>query len=245
MELIVGNRTYSSWSMRSGVLLRWMNVGHRERRLSLSFDPASAFKTEIAKYSNMGTVPILVVPMTDERDTPPVVLGDSYIIMEYLAETFPEKGVWPQDPNLRAIALNMCAQMHAGFSALRSACPMNIGVDQSEVGQIIWRDRDDVRQDVTRIENIWAHALSLSKGPFLCGDFSGVDTYFAPVVIRLKFGLPINTETAAYMEAIFEHEAVKSWIKGALTEDEFLAFDEPYRIDKNANLTQKNETISL
>lgn len=68
MELIVGNRTYSSWSMRSGVLLRWMNVGHKEQRLSISFDPASAFKTEIAKYSNMGTVPILVVPMTDERD---------------------------------------------------------------------------------------------------------------------------------------------------------------------------------
>ena len=244
MELIAGNRTYSLWSMRSGVLLRWRKVGHRERRLSLSFDPASAFKTEIAK-TNMGTVPILVVPMTHERDTPPVVLGDSYIIMEYLAETFPEKGVWPQDPPLRAIARNMCAEMHAGFSALRSACPMNIGVDQSEVGQIIWRDRDDVRQDVTLIENIWAHALSLSKSPFLCGDFSGGDTYFAPVVMRLKFGLPISTETAAYMEAIFEHEAVKSWIKDALKEDEFLAFDEPYRIDKNANLTQKNETISL
>ncbi len=133
LQLYIGNKNYSSWSMRAWVLLRQAGIPFDEQYVRFdSFDNQSEFKRTMTAVSPTGTVPLL-----RDGDT---TVWDSLAIAEYVAEQFPEKALWPKDKAARAAARSICAEMHGGFTALRGACPMNIDADLAEVGKIVWRD---------------------------------------------------------------------------------------------------------
>jgi glutathione S-transferase len=155
---------------------------------------------------------------------------DTLAIAEYVAEKFPEKHLWPQNVQARARARSVCAEMHAGFSGLRSACPMNIEAALPEVGVIVWRDQPVVRADVQRIISMWTELLNEHQGPMLFGEFSIADAYFAPVCMRLKsYALPVPGHISEYVERVCALPGVQAWIADALVEKDFVAVDEPYR----------------
>lgn len=230
--LYVGNHNYSSWSMRAGVLMRAFAPDFTEKLLHFDgFDAASNFKREAGKIAPTATVPILVD--TDEIDATggPLAVWDTLAIAEYVADIRPDAPVWPRQRAVRARARSLCAEMHAGFQALRGNCLMNIGPDLSRVGALIWRDQPTVRANVARLEAAWADILKLSGGPFLGGEFGAIDAYFAPIVMRLHYyGLPVSPATRSYMDQIFAHPAVNDWIKTALSTAVFIDFEEPYRL---------------
>ena len=224
LKLYIGNKNYSSWSMRPWVLLRQANIAFEEIKVRFdSFDKDSTFKGVMANVSPVGKVPALV----DDG----FVVWDTLAIAEYLAEKFPAKTLWPQDMQARARARSLCAEMHSGFGALRAACPMNIEAELAATGQLIWRDKPAVRADVARIVAMWRELLAQHKGPMLMGEFGIVDAFFAPVCMRLKsYALPIPAEITAYIERLCLLPGVKAWIDDALLENDFRDFEEPYRI---------------
>ena len=224
LKLYIGNKNYSSWSMRPWVLLRQADIAFEEIKVRFdSFDSASSFKKTIDNVSPVGKVPALV----DDG----FVVWDTLAIAEYLAEKFPAKALWPQDMQARARARSLCAEMHSGFGALRSACPMNIEADLAAVGQLIWRDKPAVRADVARIVAMWRELLEQSKGPMLFGQFTHADAYFAPVAMRLKtYALPVPASITAYIDRLCATNGVKAWIDDARLENDFRDFEEPYRM---------------
>lgn len=223
MRLVIGNKNYSSWSMRPWVLMRACGIAFTEEKLRFDFTPDSAFRRAVAAVSPAGKVPVLLL---DDG----FAVWDTLAIAETLADRFPQAGVWPADANLRARARSVSAEMHSGFSALRNHCPMNIEASLHEVGARIWAEQAAVRADVSRIEAIWADALAMSGGPFLFGGFGAADAFYAPVVMRLRsYGLPVGETTRAYMDRAVAHPAVAAWIADALAEQDFIAEDEPYR----------------
>ena len=154
-------------------------------------------------------------------------------IAEYLAEKFPDKQLWPQGVQERARARSICAEMHSGFTALRSACAMNIEAQLADVGALIWRDNAGVRNDVARVVAMWGELLAASHGPMLFGAFSIADSYFAPVAMRLKtYALPVPADISAYIERLSAMHGVNAWIDAALAENDFLDFEEPYRLQR-------------
>ena len=190
-----------------------------------SFAPDSDFKKVIGPVSPVGKVPALV-----DAD---LAVWDTLAIAEYLAEQFPGKQLWPADVKARARARSICAEMHSGFTALRSACPMNIEAHLPEVGQLAWRDKPAVRADVARLVAMWSELLAQHGGPMLFGAFSVADAYFAPVVMRLKtYALPVPDEIAAYMLRVCALPGVKAWVHGALAEHDFRDFEEPFRLQR-------------
>jgi glutathione S-transferase len=223
LRLYIGNKNYSSWSMRPWTLLRQCGIPFEEVAVRMdAFAPGSEFKRRLAEISPAGKVPVLV-----DGD---VAIWDTLAIVEYLAEKFPELHLWPADPALRARARSVCAEMHSGFGALRSACSMNIEAHLPDVGAIIWRDRADVRADVARIAQIWSDLLQASGGPMLCGAFGIADAFFTPAVMRFRsYALPLPEVAASYMERVCALPGVRAWIAAALAEHDFLAFEEPYR----------------
>jgi glutathione S-transferase len=224
-KLYIGNKNYSSWSMRPWVLLTQAGIPFEEVRVRFdSFDAGSAFKQAVGAQNPVGKVPVLV-----EDDG--FAVWDTLAIAETLAEQFPEKQLWPADPRARARARSVCAEMHSGFGALRSACGMNIEARLPEVGAILWRDHAGVRADVARIVQIWQSLLAEHGGPMLFGRFGIADAFYAPVVMRLKtFSLPVPDDVAAYMERVCALPGVAAWIEGALAEQDFRPFEEPYRV---------------
>ena len=224
LKLYIGNKNYSSWSMRPWVLLRQADIAFEEVKVRFdSFDSSSSFKKTIGDVTPVGKVPALV----DDG----FVVWDTLAIAEYLAEKFPTKKLWPQDVQARARARSLCAEMHSGFGALRAACPMNIEADLAATGQLIWRDKPAVRADVARIVAMWRELLAQHKGPMLMGKFGIVDAFFAPVCMRLKsYALPVPAEITAYIERLCLLPGVKAWIDDALLENDFRDFEEPYRI---------------
>lgn len=224
LKLYIGNKNYSSWSMRPWVLLRQADIAFEEVKVRFdSFDSSSSFKKTIGDVTPVGKVPALV----DDG----FVVWDTLAIAEYLAEKFPDKALWPQDVQARARARSLCAEMHSGFGALRAACPMNIEADLAATGQLIWRDKPAVRADVARIVAMWRELLAQHKGPMLMGKFGIVDAFFAPVCMRLKsYALPVPAEITAYIERLCLLPGVKAWIDDALLENDFRDFEEPYRI---------------
>lgn len=224
LKLYIGNKNYSSWSMRPWVLLRQAGIAFEETKVRFdSFDSSSCFKQTMADVTPVGKVPALV----DHG----FVVWDTLAIAEYLAEKFPAKSLWPQDMQSRARARSICAEMHSGFGALRSACPMNIEADLTTTGQLIWRDKPAVRTDVARIVSMWSALLETSKGPMLFGQFTIADAYFAPVVMRLKtYALPVPAHITAYMDRLCATPGVKAWIDDALLENDFRDFEEPFRV---------------
>lgn len=226
LKLYIGNKNYSSWSMRPWVLLKQAGIPFEEIKVRFdSFDANSVFKEKISGVNPVGKVPAL--------DDGGFVVWDSLAICEYLAEKFPEKNLWPQDMQARARARSVCAEMHSGFGALRSACPMNIEADLRDVGRLAWRDKPAVRADVQRLIAMWSELLAEHKGAFLFGDFSIADAFFAPVCMRLKgYALPVPADITAYIERLSALPGVKAWIDDALAENDFREFEEPYRLKR-------------
>jgi glutathione S-transferase len=226
LKLYIGNKNYSSWSMRPWVLLKQAGIAFEEVKLRFdSFDANSTFKEKIGGVNPAGRVPAL--------DDDGFVVWDTLAIAEYLAERFPEKQLWPQELKARARARSICAEMHSGFGALRSACPMNIEADLSDMGQLIWRDKSAVRADVQRIVEMWTELLEQYKGPMLFGKFGIADAFFAPVCMRLsRYALPVPPAINAYIQRVSALPGVKAWIDDALAENDFREFEEPYRVKR-------------
>lgn len=223
MQLTIGNKNYSSWSMRPWVLMKQAGIPFEEKMLRFdAFTPQSRFKTELATLTPAGRVPVLV----DDG----LVVWDTLAIAEYLAERFPAKKLWPADVKARARARSVCAEMHSGFGALRSHFPMNIEARLPEVGAKALAEQAGVRADIERIVQMWTELLREHGGPLLFGEFSIADAYFAPVVMRFTtYAPPLPAEVTAYMERVKALPGVAAWIEGALAERDFLDFEEPYR----------------
>ena len=226
LKLYIGNKNYSSWSMRAWVLLKQAGIPFEEvmvRFDSFDEDAGSSFKRTLKTLTPTGKVPVLV-----DGD---LAVWDTLAIAEYLAEQFPDKALWPRDKAARARARSICAEMHAGVTALRGNCPMNIEAALADTGALIWRDKPAVRTDVDRLVAMWRELLSQYGGPLLFGGFTIADAYFAPVCMRLKsYALPLPADIAAYLERVCALPGVRAWINEALAEKDFLAFEEPYRL---------------
>jgi len=224
LKLYIGNKNYSSWSMRPWVLLKQACIAFEEVMVRFdSFEASSQFKQAVSVLSPTGRVPFLV-----DGD---LVVWDTLSIAEYLAERFPEKWLWPADAMARARARSVCAEMHSGFGALRNSFPMNIEAQLPEMGQLELRDKPAARADLQRIDAMWSELLAHSQGPMLFGAFSVVDAYFAPVCMRIRtYALPVSAGVAAYVERVAALPGVKAWIYDALAEKDFRAFEEPYRL---------------
>ncbi len=226
-KLYIGNKNYSSWSMRPWVLLKQAGIAFEEVKVRFdSFDSNSEFRKTLSQVTPVSKVPVLV-----DGD---LVVWDTLAIAEYVAEQHPDKHLWPADPKARARARSVCAEMHSGFTGLRTHCPMNIEATLPEVGALIWRDKPSVRTDVQRIIEMWSGLLQEHDGPMLFGEFTIADAYFAPVCMRLEtYALPVPAVITSYVERVCELPGVKAWIDGALAENDFRDFEEPYRPSRN------------
>lgn len=226
LKLVIGNKNYSSWSMRPWVLLKQAEIPFEEIKVRFdAFTPVSSFKKTVNALTPTGKVPVLL-----DGD---LVVWDTLAIAEYVAEQFADKHLWPRDKAARARARSVCAEMHAGFTGLRSHCPMNIEARLPEVGALIWRDQPAVRSDVARLVAMWDELLKTHGGPMLFGDFSVADAYFAPICTRLtSYALPLPPAIAGYVARVQALAGVKAWIDGALAEQDFLDFEEPYRLKR-------------
>jgi len=223
MQLAIGNKNYSSWSMRPWVLMRQAGIAFEEVMLRFdAFTPDSAFKATLARLSPAGKVPVLL-----DGD---FAVWDTLAIAEYLAEKFPDKALWPADVRARARARSVCAEMHSGFGALRSNFPMNIEAALPDIGHKLLAEQPDARTDLARIVAIWTELLEQHRGPMLFGAFGIADAYFAPVVMRIVgYGLPVPPAVAAYIARVQALPSVATWCDEARAEHDFVPFDEPYR----------------
>jgi len=224
MKLLIGNKNYSSWSMRPWVLLTQFDIPFEEVRVPFeSFAADSRFKAAVAERSPAGKVPVLV-------DDDGFAVWDSLAIAEYVAEKFPEKALWPRDVRRRARARSVCAEMHSGFGTMRDVFGRSIEASLPGVGARVLAGNEAARADLARMTRLWQEALDASGGPFLFGEFSIADAYFAPVVMRMRtYALPVPPDVAAYVERATAAKGTAAWIRGALAEQEFLQFEEPYR----------------
>ncbi|HRO58284.1 MAG TPA: glutathione S-transferase family protein [Burkholderiaceae bacterium] len=227
MRLHVGNKNYSSWSMRAWVLMRQARIDFEETLVRFdSFDADSEFKRQLAGLSPTGKVPVLETTI----DGQPQVIWDTLAIAEYLAERFPDRGLWPDAAGARARARSVVAEMHSGFTALRGAFPMNIEARLPTVGERTLAEQPAVVADVARVTGLWLDCLSASEGPFLFGGFGIADAFFAPVVMRFRtYGVPLDAVSKDYAARIEQAQGVSQWIEGALAEKDFRPFEEPYR----------------
>ena len=209
--LYVGNKNYSSWSFRPWIALEAAGIPFTDRVIPFDF---AAGNPEIRKVSPTGKVPVL-----HHGD---VRVWESLAIIEYVAELFPDAGIWPKDRAARAEARAISMEMLSGFRALRGACPMNI---RRKPGAITLPD--GVMDDVARIQAIWREALARSGGPFLFGDFSAADAMYAPVVSRLDVYCLVEDETVlAYMARMKALAAWQKWQAAALAEPWIVPEDE-------------------
>jgi glutathione S-transferase len=227
MKLYIGNKNYSSWSMRPWVLMREFGIPFTEVMLRFdTFEPDSAFKQAILKVSPAGRVPTLV--MDDGQ-----AVWDSLAIAETLADQFPDKALWPKQASARARARSLSCEMHSGFGGLRGTFPMNIEATLHEVGKQQLGKVSAAAADLKRIDALWCDALKQSGGPFLLGAYSIADAMYAPVVARVRtYGLPLSQEAKAYADRLWATQGVQAWVKEALDEKTFVAVDEPYRTSR-------------
>jgi glutathione S-transferase len=225
-KLFIGNKNYSSWSMRPWVLLKQAGIAFEEVKVRFdSFDAGSDFRKTLA-----GVTPVSKVPVLVDGD---LTVWDTLAIAEYVAEQNPGKNLWPKNAKARARARSVCAEMHSGFTGLRGNCPMNIEASLPEVGALIWRDKGAVRSDVARLVDMWTALLNEHGGPMLFGEFTITDAYFAPVCMRLKtYALPVPPAISAYVQRVCALPGVKAWIDDALAENDFRDFEEPFRLKR-------------
>ena len=197
LKLVIGNKNYSSWSMRPWVLMTQAGIAFEEIQIWLA-EPDTA--AQIARHSPSGTVPVLH-DQTSGRD---VNVWDSLAIGEYLAEQFPAMHLWPQDPAQRARARSVSAEMHSGFTALRTHMPMNIRNRYPGCGMT-----PEVAADIARLQALWSECVETSGGPFLFGAFCIADAMFAPVVFRLQtYAVTMQGKAAAYVQQMLAAPAL-------------------------------------
>ena len=222
MQLYIGNKNYSSWSLRAWLLLRQAGIDFDEVLLHLDKQADSPFKRTLAGVSPTGRVPVLV----DDG----FAVWDTLAIGEYVAEGYPQHRLWPADRRARARARSLCAEMHSGFSALRTHCPMNIELTAPELGPKLLAEQPALQADMARIDTMWKTELHKHGGPFLFGGFTVADAFFAPVCTRIQtYGLPVGSAAQAYVQYILALPAMRQWCDDARAEHHFLPEDEPYR----------------
>lgn len=229
LSLYIGNKNYSSWSMRPWVLMRQTGIPFHEHMIRFdSFEADSQFKRTASALSPTGKVPVLT-----DGHLGGLVIWDTLAICEYLAERHPDKHLWPADVAARARARSICAEMHSGFSAMRQHFIMNIEASLPDVGRLVLRDQPAVRADVERIIEMWSGLLRRSGGPMLFGEFSIADAFYAPVCMRFTtYHVPLPDDVATYVKRVRELPGVADWIRDARAENDFLPFEEPYRLHR-------------
>jgi glutathione S-transferase len=205
LHLIIGDKRYSSWSMRPWLVLEMIGVPFTDQVIRLNQADTDRL---IREHSPSGKVPAL----KSEHGT----IVDSLAICEYLAELFPKANVWPADTAARAQARSACAQMHSGFMGLRSNLPMDLRRDEAlEVIPV------EAQTDIDRVIELWAECRSASKerGPFLFGKPGIIDAFFAPVAVRLRtYRVDLPADAAAYVETIYQWPAFQRWQQAGLEE---------------------------
>jgi glutathione S-transferase len=206
LKLVIGNKNYSSWSMRPWLALRANNIGFEE--IFIPLYTGDDDKNRILSFTHSGKVPVLI-----DGD---VTIWDSLAIVEYVAERFPEVLLWPEDRASRAHARSISSEMHSGFMALRNECGMNL---HRPVGAIALSD--DARANIARVQQIWTECRERygKLGPFLFGAFGGADAMFAPVVHRFRsYAIEVTPPVLAYMDAMMALPAFQEWTRGGLAE---------------------------
>ncbi len=213
LTLVIGNKNYSSWSLRPWMALSMAGIPFDEEVIQLD-QPGT--RAKITAHSKAGRVPILRHGK--------VTVWESLAILEYLAEAYPDKGLWPKTKAARALARAVSSEMHAGFSALRNACPMNLRRPRKAVVL-----SDAIKADIQRIENIWRECrVNFGKsGKFLFGKFGNADSMFAPVVTRFDtYDIKVAKDTRQYMDNVMAASAFKMWKDAALKETWIIPHDE-------------------
>ena len=201
-DLILGDYAYSSWSLRGWLLFEKFGLSRTSRMLDFHADNSVAQQLEA-----LGLAPARTVPTVRTPDG--AILSESQTIAEELASRHPQAGLWPEDPQCRATARNLVAEMHAGFGALRDFCPMNLRVAYSGVPV-----PEEVTADLRRLEIIWDNARALCRpdGPWLCGAYSAADAFYAPVAARIAgYGLTVSDTATAYVAAHLADPAFRRW----------------------------------
>jgi glutathione S-transferase len=213
LHLIIGNKNYSSWSLRPWMALSMAHIPFDETIIPLSRPQT---KKSILEHSGAGKVPVL--------HHGKLTIWETISILEYLAEVFPDKKLWPEGKAARAAARSATSEMHCGFAALRSACPMNLHRPRKAIALA-----DMVKADIARIDTLWrdcrrAHG---KKGRFLFGGFSNADAMFAPVVTRFDtYDIKVSPESRAYVDAVLATPAFQAWKTAALLETWTIASEE-------------------
>jgi glutathione S-transferase len=211
--LVIGNKNYSSWSLRAWLALRLGRVDFEEVRIALD-QPQT--KSEILARSPSGKVPCLI--------DGPLVVWDSLAICETVNERCVAGTLWPADADARAQARAVSAEMHSGFAALRTHMPMDIRAHRPERGATALQ-RSDVAADVARIQSIWTDCLSRSSGPLLFGRFTIADAFYAPVVTRFRtYGVALSPVLSAYCDAVLALPAMREWVEAAQAETEVIDY---------------------
>ena len=213
MKLVIGNKNYSSWSLRAWFLLKEAGIDFEEHRIALDTDSSAE---EIGRFSPAGLVPVLIF-----EDGP---VWDTLAIAETVAERWPDKQVWPSDAAARAHARSISAEMHSGFAALREAMPMNCRAMGRKVSIT-----DAVARDIDRIFAIWSdcHHRYGEQGDWLFGKFSVADAMYAPVVLRFRtYGINLPESAAIYPRRLLESPAIQDWLIESESETEVIKREE-------------------
>jgi len=206
LRLVIGNKNYSSWSMRPWLALRANQIAFEE--IFIPLYTGAADKQRLLDVTRAGKVPVLIDGA--------VTIWDSLAILEYLAERFPEIRLWPEDWAQRAHARSISAEMHSGFAALRNECGMNL---HRPVGAV--KLSADARADIARIQEIWTECRARfgASGPFLFGAFGAADAMFAPVVHRFRtYAIGVTLEVRRYMDTMMALPAFQEWTSAGLAE---------------------------
>lgn len=215
LTLVIANKNYSSWSLRAWMAMRELDIPFEEMVIPLDLPET---RKNITRHSGAGRLPVL--------HHGAVTVWESLAILEYLAELYPAKVMWPKSRPARAVARAVANEMHAGFQALRNACPMNL----SRVHKPLAADLSEhVRADVARIETLWkACRKSYGKGgPFLFGRFTIADAMYAPVAARFEtYAIPVSRASRDYIEALFATRSFRDWKDAARREKWIIAADE-------------------
>ncbi len=205
LKLVIANKVYSSWSLRPWMVMTAFDIPFEEIVIPLRLPDS---RERVLAQSPSGKVPALI--------TPEQTIWESLAIIEYLAESYPHKRIWPADRVARAHARAIANEMHGGFIPLRQGCPMNIAAHYAtpEINEALQRD-------ISRVEEIWAEARQrfANGGPYLFGEFSAADAMYAPVATRLDtYQIPVCDETRAYIDTVLDHPAYRAWREAALRE---------------------------
>ena len=207
LTLVIGNKNYSSWSLRPWLMLKQKGIAFEEVRVPLYQEGAAE---ALARWSPSGLVPVL-------RDGQ-LAVWDSLAIGEYLAEQFPEKRLWPAEREARAVARSVSAEMHAGFSALRQAMPMNLRARHPERGRTL-----ECLRDIARVNALWNDCRTRfgGNGDFLFGHFTIADAMFAPVVLRFRsYAVTLEGPAQAYADKLLALPSIQEWIAAGEAERE-------------------------